>query len=128
MDLAKDSSTPGARPVIDTPPFAAGVQPIEYETPWPAKQRQWPFWVAFWLAYLPGLLVLNTVDYVLHLHLTGHPNDGDIMFLSLYCSPIIAAIAAVARRLSRRCRSAAFAAVFAVVAPLLLYFVGWVLL
>lgn len=113
-----------SEPIADTR-SAATVRAIDYETPPVRKQRSWPFWVVFWLLYLPGLLVLNIVDDALHRHLTGHANDGGIMVLSVFCSPLIAGFTGVVKQLFPRYRTLSFAAASAVLAPLLLY-LTWV--
>jgi len=110
--------------IIEANPGAA-IRTVDYETPPVRKQRSWPFWVVFWVSYFPGLLILNTIDDIFHRHLTGHPNDGGIMLLSLFCSPLVAAAAGVVKQFFPRYRTLPFAAAFAILAPLILYLV-WI--
>jgi hypothetical protein len=101
------------------------VRPLDYETPLKEGPRAWPFYLAFFVAYLPGLVILNITDDILHLHWTGHHNDGTVMFLSLFLSPLFAGAAALIKAIWKRYDTIGFAVVFAIVAPLLVYLL-WV--
>ena len=85
------------------------------------NHRAWRFWLAFWLAYLPGILILDIIDDVLHMRLTGNHNDGEIIFLSFYLSPLFAAAAALIKAVWKRYDSIGFAVAFAILAPLFAY-------
>jgi hypothetical protein len=102
------------------------VLPIDYEAPATQKRRSWPFWLAFAVAYLPGLMILDITDDVLHMRMTGNHNDGDIVILSLFASPFFAGIAAIMKAIWKRFDSLLFAVAFAILGPLLAY-VLWVL-
>jgi len=101
------------------------VQQLDYQTPVKERQRSWPFYLAFFVAYLPGLVILNTTDDILHMRATGNHNDGGVMFLSLYLSPLFAGAAAMIKAIWKRYETVGFAVVFAIVAPLLVYLL-WV--
>ena len=100
------------------------MQPLDYETP-RKNERRPPFWWPFALAYLPGVLVLNGTDDMLHRRLTGHPNDGTVIILSLFVSPLFAGGAALIRTICKRYNTTGLAVAFAIFAPLLIYLV-WV--
>lgn len=101
------------------------MQPIDYETPRCTKRSAWPFWLAFFAAYLPGLLILNFADDAIQMRVWRSHNDGGIMFLSLFLSPLFAAASAIIKNVWRRYDSIWFAVTFAVFAPLLVYLL-WV--
>jgi hypothetical protein len=97
------------------------VQPLDYETPQKNTIRASTFWIALVPAYLLGIGILNELDDVLHRLLTGHHNDGAVMAISFYASPPFAAAAWLIKNTWRRFNTIAFAAVFAILAPILAY-------
>jgi hypothetical protein len=74
---------------------------------------------------MPGIIILNITDDIFHTRRTGFPNDGGIMFLSLFASPLFAGGAAMIKAVWKRYDSLWFAAAFAILAPLLFYLL-WV--
>ena len=97
------------------------MQPLDYEVPSKRKKSALPFWIVFGATYLPGLLVLNTVDDLLHRRWTGGHNDGGVMCISLGLAPVFAVTAALIKRRWKRYDSVLFAATFSVCGPLLTY-------
>jgi hypothetical protein len=87
----------------------------------PVKHPRWPFWLAFTLAYLFGLAVLDVMDDAFQQRLAGVHNDGAIVFLSLAASPLIAAAAGLLKRIWKRYNGISFAVWFAILTPLLIY-------
>jgi hypothetical protein len=120
MRLAKANPRSGG-PVRAFDDMMSAVRPLDYETPEPRKPQSGALWGAFLGAYLPGLLLLDIVDDILHRRISGHPNDGNIMIVSLVFSPAFAGIAAVIKNIWKRYESVGFAVAFAILAPLVVY-------
>lgn len=101
------------------------MRPLDYASPRPRSRRPWVFWIVFFAAYLPGLMLLGFADDVNHRRMTGHPGDGTVVVLGLYACPVFACAVGVIQALLRRCATPWFAAAFAVLAPLITYSI-WV--
>jgi len=103
------------------------MDPIDYEAAQPRAPKAWRFWLAFVIAYLPGILILNILDDVLHKRFTGNHGDGGVMALSLMAFPVIAIMAGIVTSLLPNQRTVGFAIAFAIATPVILYLL-WVLI
>jgi len=97
------------------------MQRLDYETPKKRKPRSWSFWVAFWLAYMPGTVVLHITDDFIQRRSGGGFSDGGIIIVSLFLSPMFAGAAAVIRAIWKRYDSVGFAISFAIFAPVITF-------
>jgi hypothetical protein len=102
------------------------MQALDYEIPRKHKRRPpRTFWLVFAIAYMIGIPILDEVNDAIHMRLTGHHNDGGIMFLSVFVCPLFAGAAALIKGIWKRYESIGFAAAFPVLAPILVYLL-WV--
>ena len=122
MNSPQNSSTSPPHTATDASSSGRNVQRIEYEAPQAAKGVSELFHVAFVSGFVLGAIILNMVDDLGHRFLAGYPKVGALLCLT--CPAIIAVLAGPVRQISPRYRSAAFALVFTVVGPLLLYLGG----
>lgn len=67
------------------------------------------------------MFVLDILDDVVHMRVTGHHNDGGVMALALVALPVFIVITIVLKLVFKTCNALWAAAVLAIFLPLLAY-------